>query len=359
MPTLPLFIAPDVHPLDVSPDAAHVMAAPGGYEWWHFDAEDAGGGVQLAATFYDGCPFHPGYLRAHARYLRRPTRVPPAVPVEYPCVAVAAYVSGRPVVRRVVQYPPDTLRASDGRPELRVGPHSLTATAGGALQLAVAGTASLSFRPSCAGPAVERRVLSRELTGADHHWVLPAAAYEVEGTITVPPDGGTGTGTRDVAFRGRGYHDHHFGSGPFAGGVRRWLRGRVTSGDDARAFHAAWPLDARRPVECHLTLAGNSAAPDAAGPTITASDERRASWGLRYPTRVKIQGGAGGNGLRLANGRVLDCTPFSVRLTYEATGQGDSRPAQAFCDLIYPQRLRSRVFGRLVERSIEYSDRRG
>ena len=42
MPTLPLFAPPNAHQAaGASPDASHRVTAPGGYEWWHFDAPDA------------------------------------------------------------------------------------------------------------------------------------------------------------------------------------------------------------------------------------------------------------------------------------------------------------------------------
>ena len=67
MKVLSLFTPP------ADPDAWHHVAAPGGYEWWHFDAEDVSGQIQITAIFFDGFVFHPGYLRRYASFLRRPT----------------------------------------------------------------------------------------------------------------------------------------------------------------------------------------------------------------------------------------------------------------------------------------------
>src|SRR5579884_2618696 len=90
MTILPLVAAP---PAD--PDAWHRVAAPGGYECWHFDAEDATGEVRLVACFWEGYPFHPQYVRRFENYLRHPTRNPPPQPREYPCVQFAIYERGR------------------------------------------------------------------------------------------------------------------------------------------------------------------------------------------------------------------------------------------------------------------------
>ncbi len=81
MPTIPMFTPTPV------PDAWHAVTAPGGYEWWYFDAEDRPD-LRVVAILFEGFVFHPGYLRAYARYRRRPTRGGPAdgrrLPVRLP-----------------------------------------------------------------------------------------------------------------------------------------------------------------------------------------------------------------------------------------------------------------------------------
>ena len=72
MPTVPMYIQ---HPQ--ATDASHGVFAPGGYEWWHFDAEDEKGEVRIAIDFYDGYPFEGEYISRYERYLRRPTRREP------------------------------------------------------------------------------------------------------------------------------------------------------------------------------------------------------------------------------------------------------------------------------------------
>ena len=68
MPVLPLFQTP------AHPDAWHRVTAPGGYEWWYFDGEDHSGRFQFVATWFQGFPLHPDYLRRYHRYRRAPTR---------------------------------------------------------------------------------------------------------------------------------------------------------------------------------------------------------------------------------------------------------------------------------------------
>lgn len=364
MPTLALLTPADARPAGASPDAWHRVAAPGGYEWWHFDAEDASGDVQLVAAFHDGFAFHPGYLRAHARYLRRSTRVAPAVPSQYPCASFAVYEKGSPAARFLTQYSPGAFQGSDERPEARVGLNVLQADAAGVLRLSLAGptpdptpgsstpwagqalSAELWFRSLRAcSPPTERRFLSRELTGADHHWVLANPLCEVEGTVRIPAGGGAGGG-RALAFRGRGYHDHCYGTGPIGSGLHRWVRGRVLLAERVVAFHAATPANRDRPDEVRLVACDPAGAYDVPNAGFRLDGAGRTRAGLAYPRRLKL-----GDALELHSPRVVEASGFFVRLTYDAVYEGER--GRALCEVVYPGRLRWPVLGRVIERAIQ------
>src|SRR5688572_5757832 len=99
MPTLPLFELPKVEP-GVPPHVSHRVRAPGGYEWWHFDARDAGAGdVRVQIDLFAGDPFNRAYRRAYARYRRRPTRVTPPVPGDYPNLTATVFSKGEQICR--------------------------------------------------------------------------------------------------------------------------------------------------------------------------------------------------------------------------------------------------------------------
>src|SRR5688500_2921934 len=68
--------------------ASHRVRSPGGYEWWHVEACDASADLVVRIDLFDGDPFNPAYRRAYARYRRRPTRVAPPVPGDFPNVRV-------------------------------------------------------------------------------------------------------------------------------------------------------------------------------------------------------------------------------------------------------------------------------
>ena len=336
MPTLPLYAPPDAHAAaGASPDASHRVTAPGGYEMWHFDAEDAAGEIRIVAALYDGCPFLADYAFAHARYLRRPTRVAPAVPSQYPVASLAVYEAGRVLAQFTTRYPPGSLSASDQRPEVRLGPNGLRPTSGDGLTLTLEDTdvvADLSFEPVVgSAPSGPFRFPSRELTGADHFQLMAQPLASVTGTIRLPG--------RTLDLRGGGYHDHRHGSGPIGAGVRRWVRGRVRWGDGhVTAFQLSEPADRSRPSEVYVA----ELHPDV--PRWSAGGPVRITWGSRpsaFPLKVDVAGKC-----LLSNPRVLEANRRLVRLTYDATGVGlpggldSQRPHEtALCEVVYPHRL--------------------
>jgi carotenoid 1,2-hydratase len=349
MPTLPLYVPPEQQAFA---DGWHAVAAPGGYEWWHFDAEDPATDTRLVAVFYEGCPFHPGYLRAYARYRRNPTRVAPPLPRDSVCIHVAVYRGGQTRYQSLVQYDAADFAAATDRLDVRIGPSRCRTEADRTVRLTLKDTASdgrtlsaeLAFTPRLSHPPVERPLLDRAVTGSDHYWVLANPLCDVAGTVEVS---GRGSAADRVELSGSGYHDHQYGSGPIALGVRRWLWGRVLAGGRASAFHLVVPRDGARDAGFHLLErderglrdVGRDRAP------FTAWD-RRTTAGLTYPGTLDL-----GGGLVLRDPRVVGATPFQLRLTYETQSLGE--PGRAFCEVVHPGRLRWPVLGRRIERSIE------
>jgi carotenoid 1,2-hydratase len=356
MPSIPLYESP------VTPDAWHRVTAPGGYEWWYFDAEDADTDTQVVAIFLEGFVFHPGYLRAYARYVRNPTRTPPPLPSEWPCVYLCVYRGGKILHQFMTQYAPADFRASAERVDVAVGPCTLTRD-GRDLVLNLKGapwrltwqgpktdshatlSASLRFTPRFDHPPAGRVFLSRAMTGAEHHWVIADPACDVGGTIRLS----SAAGDEEIAFTGRGYHDHNYGTGPLGPGLRRWIWGRVLLADRVLTFHYARPKDAALPDEIHLMQADERTFGPVAVDAVTA-DWAGASLGLAYPKSLAFD-----DKLTLAAPRVIDRAPFYLRLQYQAGGAltGGAAGATAFCEIAYPHRLRWPVLGRMIEMSID------
>jgi carotenoid 1,2-hydratase len=352
MPTIPLYAC------DGAADAWHRVTSPGGYEWWYFDAEDAEHDRQIVAILFQGFVFHPGYLRAYWRYRRRPTRVAPPLPAQFPCAYFVVYERGRIAHQFMTQYPSSAFVARSDAPQVAVGPNTMTPD-GAALRLKLTGTpwkltfhgpvlledqtleAEFAFRPHLSAPPQQRTFLSRQLSGADHHWVIANPLCDVTGTIRCVGQA--------IEFRGRGYHDHNYGTAPLGAGLKRWIWGRVLFDDLACTFHFARPRDRGLADEVHLIEADATGVREVPIAAVEGDWSRRTAGLLCYPPQLRFE-----NALWLSNGRVIDSSPFYLRLMYDA--RHDDRHGRAFCEIAYPHRLRWPVLGRMIEMSI---DRRG
>ena len=335
-------------------DAWHQVTAPGGYEWWYFDAEDAATDTRVVAILFQGFVFHPGYLRAYDRYRRNPTKVVPPTAADYPCAYFVVYRGATIVAQFMQQVRPTDFAASANRVDVTVGANRLTKGGDdGTLRLSLSGTpwvltgrgpqtlagqtlsAELAFRPRLPHRPMERTFFARSWSGADHHWVLADPLCDVAGTVRL-------TGQPDVTIAGRGYHDHNYGTGPIGPGLRRWMWGRVIADDHVVMFHLAEPHAG--PAELHLIEGDGHGLREITGETATVDWSRWTATGLRYPARVRA------GPLDLREPAVVDASPFYLRLSYAASVRGVA--GRAFCEVAYPHRLRWPVLGRMIEMSI-------
>ena len=350
MLTVPMYTTPPL------PDASHRVGAPGGYEWWYFDAEDASTDTRVVAILFDGFVFHPGYLRAIESFRKHPTKVTPPLPGEYPCAYLAVYRQNKLLGQFMSQFPAGSCIASTEVLDVAVGPNSVRRQADGAIQVSMTGrpwvltgrgpktlidqtlSAELTFKPRFEHPPEPRRFLSREMTDADHCWILANPLCDVTGNVRLTND--------TMPIIGRGYHDHNLGTGPIGDGLQRWMWGRVLEPDRVTTFHAATPIDPHLPQELHLMESDNTGAHVISATSSHGDWNRLSSMLLRYPGSWSID-----DRLTLRNPKVIDSTPFYLRLLYDATLNG--RSTQAFCEIAYPHRLRWPVLGRMIEMSID------
>ncbi len=356
MPTLPLF-DPTAHP-----DGWHNVRSPGGYEWWYFDAEDRATNTQIVAILMQGFIFHPGYLRAYDRYMKRPTKRPPPTAGDYPCVYACVYKDGKIWKQFFTQFRSEDFSAARDRVEVTIGENRLWVDERGTFQIELEGSpwrltargpitdadqmmrVQMSFTPTQANSPIERTFLSREMTGADHKWTIAAPSCEVKATVEITG----GSETLQSSISGHGYHDHNYGTAPIRQGLHRWIWGRAMFGDRVLTFHHAEPKSMLLPAETHLVEVRGSGARDIVVPSV------RANWSLackmammlKYPSVLIL-----GEELQLSNPRVIDPSPFYLRLVFDAVSRGES--SQAFCEIAYPHRLTWPILGRMIEMSFD------
>ena len=354
MPTLSLLT-----PI-VVPDASHKVTAPGGYEWWYFDAEDTTGELRMVAIFFQGFVFHPAYLRAYGKFRRSPTRNAPPLPAEFPCVYFVLYRRSQIVGQFMSQQRSEEYSAADDRVDVSIGLNRLTSSPSGELDLHLKGVpwtltgrgpvthetqrllADFRFSPRFTHEPMQRRFFSRSWSGADHQWVIANPLCDVTGEVEIY-DVPTKKETK-FRFTGRGYHDHNYGTGPIGPGLKRWMWGRVLMNDHALMFHFAQPKNSAQADDVHMIEA------EALGLREVAVDRFHADWSRKTSTLLRYPAWVEAGPLQLANPRVIDASPFYLRLVYDASVRGVT--AQAFCEIAYPHRLRWPILGRMIEMSI-------
>jgi hypothetical protein len=207
-------------------NASHGVFAPGGYEWWHFDAEDPARGLYLAVEFFDGWPFHPIYRERYERYLRNPTRNAPPVGADYPCVSFAFYEREKCLAALITPFAPRSMAASTGALDVRVGDNFVVRD-GNVIRINVHGVsrrgvpvrAYLLLQSAEHSHAKDFEV--GRLSAGRHHWIPVAPVLEVEGQVHLGRQG------QVIPFTGRGYHDHFYGTGGLATAADGQVRGRV------------------------------------------------------------------------------------------------------------------------------------
>lgn len=299
MPTLPLYTPNPGHP-----DASHAIIAPGGYERWYFDAETDSGDLRVVAVFSLGAADHPDhatYRRRFRRYLRAPTRRPPPTPADWSAVSLAVYQAAGTPLRIDRACAAGEFRASSDALDVSAGPDGVTIGQADSLGLKIATPGvELTFRPLRARLPQVLALFPRPHEPARHHWIVAAPICVVEGVVRVG-------GGRAVAFSGRGYHDHHFGTEP----AGRWIRGRVIGEGRVTAFHLR-RSDARSAGGAHVLEADAHGVRDA----ISVS---RLEW-TRFPTSVEFET----TGIKLRRPRVLDRSGSIKRALYEVSATTSS-----------------------------------
>jgi hypothetical protein len=323
MPTIPPFIEP------THPDAWHQVLAPGGYEWWHFEADDVQNDRHVIVRFSYGCIDYPDYVRAYSLYRKFPTRFAPPRPGDFVALQLLISELGRVKFRASIRYPSDSFSAATDSPSVNIGPNRIDPLADQNLRVTLSldsAGAELIFRPRFT------HAVQSLLLGEGHHWLTAGCVYDVEGTLDLV--GST------ILMSGRGYHDHHFGTAAPSNLTKHWLAGHVLDDDSTRAFVIT--NGGARLIEA------SAESIQAITPEIQYSGEPHMTGQLiRYPSDIDI-----GQVVRLGNPRVVDATLSRACLVYDANVHKDA-PLKAWCEMVHPRRAGWPGAGRLGGKWIE------
>ncbi|HTL30720.1 MAG TPA: hypothetical protein VL282_15930 [Tepidisphaeraceae bacterium] len=344
MPTLELFTCPS------NASASHAVRAPGGYEWWHFIAEDPASDRRIVVSFFDGFPFHPGYVGCYQGYVSHSTRCRPPVPAEFPAVQFAFYEQDRVVARFLCAPSARELVATENSTELLIGQSRMKVDSSGAISLEIRGTpwssgtwgprrgeqrtlsAEVTFTPRWSVSSPEQSFGSEAGAAGKQHWLVTHPACDVRGAVHVygqderPPI--------DMEFSGRGYHDHYFGTAPLAGEMNRWMSATLFDDESTTVLRL-------EDEEGEAAIEGQVIQFTSGREQILDAGKMRIAWprgvfGVGVPQEIEF-----GEDTQLSNPRVLCASPFDTHVLYDAQWQGKSRTA--LCEFAKPGRLRSPI----------------
>ena len=241
----------------VHQDFHRPLNTPGAYEWWHFDGTDDKSGYSFIIQFHAGNLFSAYYQDSLKIYwektkspLVNPTLVPDAPnPLDYCGVSFRLFHKGRMVVESLQEFSPKSLKASDKHGAVLLGPNRfnwdergdppsyvLTVQAplrGGKTTL----RARLFFTPLLK----ENPILPQPEIPSTHTWILAAPVCHVEGTLEWVNR--EGEAKKEVAFLGKGYHDHHFGTVPLDRFIKAWHWGRAFIKDQTIVYSLQIPME--------------------------------------------------------------------------------------------------------------------
>jgi hypothetical protein len=311
MATLKLLTTPD------QADGSHRIGSPGGYEFWHFYAEDSSQNVRVAVGFHDGFGLNPDYIKRYAAYRRKPTRNTPPTPSQYPCLQVSVFEKEKALGSWTTYFPSGSFHADDGE-SLTLGSNRAIfrqdeiALALSEPQLAM--SVDLTFRsgPPITLPLPEQSFPPSKSDGAEHQWIPARPLCTVHGVVR--------RGGRSTPLTGLGQHNHYYGTGPVFAVAKRWIRGCVLFPRVAEIFQSAgeWAI---------VITADDTGVRNIEKPPFTGEWKKRV-FGPSYPLTMNF-----GKRLILRNPRIARAIDKQMQLAYDAYVDGEQATAWVEIDV--------------------------
>ena len=332
--------------LDAAQDAAHgdwLRQRPGAYEWWYFDAVSDDAAWSLACIWFLGNPFSP--------YYRLSALGQSADPYTHNALFFALYRQGQLSAYHFTCFPRPAICADEARPaRLRFGPNTLqhehdTYHLHLSDENANRRTLQADLRFAAPpGPFTEKwRGVSEAAIEREAHFWLPAApACAVTADIHLREL--HNSGTERIRFAGQGYHDHNWGTLPFAADIRDWYwaRAALPEGRAAVLYHVH-PHRPQPPVSHLLLFDQGVLARYDPHTQVKQHRWRTNAFGTSYATRLEAVSGDVTAVFHLR--QRLDSAPFYLRTFSKATVTqfGKAESGQGMAEYFRPRLLGTRL----------------
>lgn len=324
------------------PDRFFKFSTPGAQEWWYFDAISEDGRDVLVVVWYVGLPFDPSYGVAALRHLRNPARYPQPDALDHCAIGISLHRDGKPLAyalnafdaasfsHRVEPFAIELAGNRVDRDREGYSLHVATPAVDGKTPI----EARIRFRPAAETSPFE---CDLGVPGSRHVWIMAAADCAVEGEIRI--------GTRDVTFRGRGYHDHNAGEEEISRAIRRWEWGRVHHGASTDVYYVSEPHHG--PAKS-LRLTCRDGRPESIRtPTeIRGTGPMRNVFGVRSDREITICDESGS--LRCQHQTCLDDGPFYRRWLSRFAIGSNAMDAPGIAELLDTRNLNRVIFNWMI-----------
>lgn len=332
--------------------------APGGYEWWYFDAISDDGRDVLVVIFLADFVFSPRFNRAVAEHRLGRGRAPRTG--EFPAVSVCLYRDGRLLFRANNEHAPADFSARRDWPACRIGRSSfqLVETPQGlgydvTLDEVLRGGRRLGTALSWEvtdgdfsrrGDELKADGNDPEVRDSEHEWNMVAPRCRVEGTISF--SGGRDGSTETQRFSGTGYHDHNRDARWMPATVAEWQWGRVHFDDRTSMVFYRYREHGEQKAATHLFVVRNGEI-ESYNAQLKMTDVRRHHFGVRYPRDLEFMTDerGGKTSLLISQRRVVEGSYFYLRFLADATldaGDGRVQRAPALTEHLAPRAMRWR-----------------
>jgi len=219
-------------------DVWHDLKEAGSYEWWYFDATDEDQNCSFVAVWYSGFPFSPYYSNRYTQWKANGANgngFPN--PLEHTALSFHFYQDGTEVINFIKEGGSHLFKSSTEKPYAKFekndffydeNEHSYVLTLDFEMPSRKKSVkAEVRFRV-CPVQPVEN-ISDYSAGESNHSWLLAAPKADVFGRFEIYD--GVKNRLAMVDFKGKGYHDHNYGTIPINTDIENWYWGRAHSHD--------------------------------------------------------------------------------------------------------------------------------
>lgn len=339
---------------DPHKDSATSSNAPGGYEWWYFDAIDESSGYALVVIFYRGNPFSNRYIRK----LEDENNQEAGNPKNFPAISISLYKQGEPIYYSFTEYPAQEAEFSLDKPNLKVGNNTLdtdftdtgiiyTLKLNEDLPSGDRIRAELNYRGY---GKISEDFQENDNHGTEgHNWNLVLPKANVEGSINVYREKDL---EHTLPFSGRGYHDHNTGKEPMRDEFLDWYWGRYHFSSSTLVYYVMNRQEARQ--YRGWLIDDDTGKVLQRYKNIELKDKGVSIFGLHLARKLVLENDV--SKVVIQQSESLDNGPFYRRFMSEAflSLEDSIEKSTGFSEYIYPSRIYWRWLWPLVDMRIRY-----